>query len=62
VQDDVKGLPADSDLAASATLGMEMMRGLGKQLRGKLQISNLNGVTLKLVFPVTKTSSQLVMA
>jgi two-component sensor histidine kinase len=54
VQDNGKGLPKDFDLAVSTTLGMEMMRGLGKQLRGKLQISNLNGVTLKLVFPVKK--------
>jgi two-component sensor histidine kinase len=62
VKDNGKGLPADFNLTSSTTLGMEMMRGLGKQLRGMLQISNIDGVTLQLVFPVAKTSSQLVMA
>jgi two-component sensor histidine kinase len=62
VKDNGKGLPENFDLAASSTLGMEMMRGLGKQLRGKLEVSNRDGVTLQLVFPLTKTSSQLVIA
>ena len=57
VKDNGKGLPKDFDLAKSNSLGMEMMKGLGHQLKGTLKISNENGVTLKLKFPILTISN-----
>lgn len=59
VSDNGNGLPLDFDLAASNSLGMEMMKGLGRQLKGTLKISNENGVTLQLRFPILTISNRV---
>lgn len=59
VKDNGKGLGAEFDLSQSNSLGMEMMKGLGHQLKGILNISNHMGVTIKLKFPVLQSSNHL---
>ncbi|UFH57245.1 histidine kinase dimerization/phosphoacceptor domain -containing protein [Spirosoma sp. KNUC1025] len=50
IRDDGIGLPADFDVTASQTLGMTMIRGLSKQIKGQLEISQSDGVMISLQF------------
>ncbi|WP_162996618.1 histidine kinase dimerization/phosphoacceptor domain -containing protein [Mucilaginibacter celer] len=52
VADTGRGLPPDFDFGEANSLGMEMMKALGKQLKGKFSIENAYGVTLMLTFPI----------
>ncbi|WP_460970011.1 tetratricopeptide repeat-containing sensor histidine kinase [Spirosoma migulaei] len=54
IGDDGVGLPPDLNPNRSRTLGMSLIRGLSKQLGGKLQISQLNGVQVSLTFSEEK--------
>ena len=50
VSDDGVGLPAEFNPHKSRTLGMSLMRGLSKQIGGNLQISQREGVQVRLEF------------
>jgi two-component sensor histidine kinase/tetratricopeptide (TPR) repeat protein len=52
VSDDGRGLPPDFDFCEANSLGMEMMKALGKQLKGKFSVENFHGVTLMITFPI----------
>jgi two-component sensor histidine kinase len=54
VSDDGRGLPPDFDLNEANSLGMEMMKALGKQLKGKFAVENAHGVTLMITFPIVQ--------
>ncbi|MDO3626219.1 histidine kinase dimerization/phosphoacceptor domain -containing protein [Mucilaginibacter sp. BT774] len=55
IADNGKGLPADFDLAATSSLGMEMMRALSKQLGGSFEIKNDPGVVITIKFKIENT-------
>jgi len=55
IADNGKGLPADFDLAATSSLGMEMMRALSKQLGGSFAIKNDPGVVIAIKFKIENT-------
>ncbi len=50
IADDGIGLPADFDLGRSRSLGMNLMRGLSKQLDGSLEIESADGLTIQVRF------------
>ncbi|QHS63356.1 tetratricopeptide repeat-containing sensor histidine kinase [Chitinophaga agri] len=50
IADNGKGLPVGFDISQSNSLGMEMMQGLAKQLRGKLDISSEGGTIVQVGF------------
>lgn len=52
ISDNGIGLPANVNLRKTQTLGLSLMRGLGKQLGGTLQISQTGGVQVRLEFSV----------
>ncbi|MDB5149649.1 MAG: hypothetical protein JWQ57_3669, partial [Mucilaginibacter sp.] len=52
VSDDGRGLPPGFDFCEANSLGMEMMKALGKQLKGKFSVENFHGVTLMITFPI----------
>jgi two-component sensor histidine kinase len=52
VSDDGRGLPPNFNFSEANSLGMEMMKALGKQLKGKFAIENAQGVTLMITFPI----------
>lgn len=54
MSDDGVGLPANFDPEGSNTLGMTMIRGLSKQIRGQLDITQCNGVEISLQFSTAK--------
>jgi two-component sensor histidine kinase len=54
LSDDGVGFPPDLNPNQSRTLGMSLIRGLSKQLGGKLQISQESGVAITLQFTVEK--------
>jgi two-component sensor histidine kinase len=54
VADTGRGLPADFDFSEANSLGMEMMKALGKQLKGKFTVENTQGVTLMITFPINQ--------
>ncbi|GGA96040.1 hypothetical protein GCM10011500_09770 [Mucilaginibacter rubeus] len=56
VADNGRGLPEDFDFDKVNTLGMVMIKGLGRQIQASFEISNLQGLTLSLKFPFRKTS------
>lgn len=56
IADNGIGLPSNFDFENTNSLGMEMMKGLGQQLRGKFEITNESGVTLSLKFPLSKST------
>ncbi|GAB3942362.1 hypothetical protein GCM10028805_06880 [Spirosoma harenae] len=60
VSDDGVGFPPDLNPNRSRTLGMSLIRGLSKQLGGKLQIDQLNGVQISLTFTEEKVGSSAV--
>ena len=47
IQDNGKGLPQDFDIMNCGSLGMNLIRGLSKQLNGKLLIDSSNGLKLQ---------------
>lgn len=49
VRDNGAGLPQDFNLKQTKTLGMSLVQGLVKQLRGKLEIDSESGTTVKIV-------------
>jgi two-component sensor histidine kinase len=51
IKDNGRGLYADSDPAASPTLGMTIIHSLAAQLGGKIAFSNAAGTTARLSFP-----------
>ncbi|WPU90932.1 sensor histidine kinase [Mucilaginibacter sabulilitoris] len=58
IADNGKGLPDNFDLAETSSLGMEMMKGLSRQLGGNFEISKDQGVIVTVLF---KIESQLKM-
>ncbi|MEO3405751.1 histidine kinase dimerization/phosphoacceptor domain -containing protein [Mucilaginibacter sp. CAU 1740] len=52
VADNGRGLPPDFDFGEATSLGMEMMKALGKQLKGKFTIETIHGVTIMITFPI----------
>jgi two-component sensor histidine kinase len=50
ITDKGKGLPDDFDVLTPKSLGMQMMKGLTKQLKGEFDIRNNNGVTVTIRF------------
>ena len=60
VSDNGIGLPADINPNRSRTLGMNLIRGLSKQLGGSLQINNNDGVQISLTFTEEKIVKEMV--
>ncbi|WP_460937643.1 tetratricopeptide repeat-containing sensor histidine kinase [Spirosoma humi] len=54
ISDDGVGFPPDLNPNRSRTLGMSLIRGLSKQLGGKLHINQINGVQISLTFTEEK--------
>jgi two-component sensor histidine kinase len=52
IADTGKGLPPNFDLAETASLGMEMMKALSKQLGGDFEIKSGSGVKVLVIFRV----------
>jgi len=52
VSDDGKGIDPQFELMNAGSLGMEMMKGLSKQVGGCLQIRNDNGTVLTVEYPL----------
>ncbi|EMG37388.1 PAS domain S-box [Desulfocurvibacter africanus PCS] len=52
VADNGPGLPPDFDLGSSETLGMQLVLGLARQIRGTFQAQNACGATFTLAFPL----------
>jgi two-component sensor histidine kinase len=50
IADDGIGLPPDFDLSRSRSLGMNLMKGLSKQLDGSLKIESTHGLTIQVRF------------
>ncbi|WP_210521634.1 histidine kinase dimerization/phosphoacceptor domain -containing protein [Hymenobacter terricola] len=48
--DDGVGLPADFEPQQSRTLGLELIRGLSKQIGGRLEVASAHGVQIRLEF------------
>jgi two-component sensor histidine kinase len=61
MRDDGIGLPADFDFERSNTLGLTMIRGLSKQLKGQLEIARENGMAICLQFGVAKKPVKTVL-
>lgn len=59
VSDDGRGLPPDFDFNEANSLGMEMMKALGKQLKGKFTVENAQGVTLMISFPIEQSRVEI---
>lgn len=55
VNDNGVGLPENFDINRSNSLGMELMKGLSKQLRGEFGISGVNGVQVSVEFELLKS-------
>ena len=57
VSDDGVGLPPDFDPACTATLGMQLVVQLTRQLRGELIHGDSQGTSFTLSFPVMEAHS-----
>lgn len=57
VADNGRGLPPDFDFCEANSLGMEMMKALGKQLKGKFTIQTDQGVTIMITFPIEQNTN-----
>ena len=55
VEDNGMGLPTDFNIDITNSLGMELMKGLSKQLRGEFRISSHKGVQVVVDFELLKT-------
>jgi len=58
ISDDGIGLPEDFSLEDTTSLGMEMMKALSKQLGGKFEIENQDGITIKTRFTLVDKHRQ----
>lgn len=58
VSDTGRGLPPDFDFSEANSLGMEMMKALGRQLKGKFVIENGHGVTVMITFPIEQNREE----
>jgi two-component sensor histidine kinase len=58
IADNGIGLPQDFDIAEQSSLGMELVRGLAKQLKGRLSIESGNGLHIVIRFAVIKKQIQ----
>ncbi|WP_138992682.1 histidine kinase dimerization/phosphoacceptor domain -containing protein [Larkinella sp. C7] len=61
ISDDGVGLPAGFDVTRSNSLGLTMIRGLSKQIKGQLEITQENGVEISLLFSVAKKPVRTVL-
>lgn len=50
IADNGVGLPPDFDVNKSNSLGMSLMKGLSKQLNGRFELRNENGLTIHIAF------------
>lgn len=50
IADNGPGLPADFDTGTARSMGFSLIRGLSRQLRGKLSLENNNGLLIKIIF------------
>jgi len=55
VEDNGCGLPEDFNIKSTNSLGMELIKGLSKQLRGEVELSGLTGVKVSVEFDLLKT-------
>jgi two-component sensor histidine kinase len=55
VQDNGVGFPEGFDIDTTNSLGLELMKGLSKQLKGQFNISSDNGVHISVEFDMIKT-------
>ncbi|CAN5166746.1 hypothetical protein BH09BAC4_BH09BAC4_01210 [soil metagenome] len=60
INDNGVGLPADINPNRSRTLGMSLIRGLSKQLGGRIQINQSDGVQISLTFTEEKIVKEMV--
>jgi PAS domain S-box-containing protein len=51
VRDDGVGLPADLDVSAAGTLGLQLVRALTDQLDGTLEVARREGAEFRVAFP-----------
>lgn len=58
ISDNGIGLPQDFDITEQNSLGMELVRGLAKQLKGQLNIESGNGLHIVIRFAVIKKQIQ----
>ncbi|BAY94566.1 MULTISPECIES: PAS domain S-box protein [unclassified Tolypothrix] len=58
IRDNGVGLPADFDSKKARTMGMTLLHGLVKQLRGTVQIHNQQGTEFKIIFSRSKVEKQ----
>jgi len=58
VEDNGCGLPHDFDINSTNSLGMDLIKGLSKQLRGDFGMSGLDGVKVSVEFDLLKTFGQ----
>lgn len=49
-QDNGKGLPEDFDIKKSKSLGMQLIKGLSKQIKGTLEIKSIEGLKICITF------------
>lgn len=52
IADNGQGLPADFDILQTSSMGFSLIRGLSKQLGGKFNIENKDGVSIWLTFNI----------
>lgn len=50
IKDNGQGIPTGFDPDKSNSLGMSLMKGLSKQLHGRFELINQQGVTILVVF------------
>jgi two-component sensor histidine kinase len=53
ISDNGVGLPADLDIMENNSLGLDLVRGLAKQLKGRFNITSNNGLHITISFAVT---------
>ncbi|CCH54843.1 unnamed protein product [Fibrisoma limi BUZ 3] len=61
ITDDGIGLPPDFDVTRSKTLGLTMIRGLSKQIKGQLSIIQNSGVEICLQFSAVNKSVKMLI-
>jgi len=57
IKDNGIGMPKDFDLKKSNSMGMNLMRGLSKQLGGTFTIQNCNGLAIEVIFETDRLTS-----
>jgi two-component sensor histidine kinase len=50
IEDDGIGLSTDFDITRTRTLGMNLIKGLSKQLKANLQVESMGGLKISLLF------------